>query len=185
METNPLWHPGGDVIAYKVAPNKEYNLTIENFVSIKNGFDNPAYRIWDGIKSIQMNDWSPDGTRIAYTAECVTNASGKDRVSYLAVVNPVALTGSKTAGTPVILSAGVTLGDRGPVFSPAGDKVAFWAWDKHYRATLWVADSDGTDLKRLTDQGFDMYPQWCPDGKSILFESGSSGQVDIWTVAVD
>ncbi len=184
METNPLWSPDGMIIAYKVAPSKAYNLTIENFISVRNGFDSPTYRLWDGIKSIQMNDWSPDGKKIAYTAEIVTNASGTDRVSYLAVVDEVSFVGRKTAGKPLIFSQGRTLGDRGPVFSPAGDQVAFWAWDKSYRATLWLADADGKNLKRLTSEGFDMYPRWHPNGKSILFESGRSGNMDIWLLSL-
>jgi Tol biopolymer transport system component len=177
METKPLWSPDGTVIAYKVAPDKEYNLTIENFVSLANGLDKPTYRIWDGVKSIQMNDWSPDGTSIVYTAEGVTAASGEDRVSYLAVVNEVSLTGSRTAGSPILLSAGHTLGDRGPVFSPNGKQIAFWSWDKNYRATLWVAESDGSSCKQLTHRGFDMTPQWHPDGRSLLFESSRGGSL--------
>ncbi len=185
METNPLWSPDGSVIAFKAAPNKEYNLTVEHFVSVKDGFEAPTYRLWDGIKSIQMSDWSPDGRKIAYTAEMVTNASGEDRVSYLAVVNDVSMTGSKTAGRPVTLSGGATLGDRAPVFSPSGDRVCFWSWDRDYRASLWVAKTDGSDLKRLTSDGMDLVPRWSPDGKVILFESGRSGNMDLWTVAVD
>ncbi|MGD8541554.1 MAG: hypothetical protein PVI39_04630 [Desulfobacteraceae bacterium] len=185
METNPLWSPDGSVIAFKAAPNKEYNLTIENFILLQNGFETPGYRNWDGIKSIQMSDWSPDGKSIAYTAEMVTNASGEDRVSYLAVVNEISMTGSKTAGRPIKLSGGMTLGDRGPVFSPAGDRLCFWAWDKTYRATLWMVNADGSGLKPLTSAGSDMVPRWSPDGKHILFESGRSGNMDIWTIAVD
>lgn len=185
METNPLWRPGdGAFIAYKVAPNKAYNLTIENFLDVREGFDAPTVRVWDGIKSIQMNDWSPDGGRIAYTAEIVTNASGEDRVSYLAVVEDVSFTGAKTSGTPVILSAHNTLGDRGPVFSPDGKRVAFWAWDKSYRATLWLAGSDGSGLRQLTRLGPDMTPQWHPGGGLLAFESARSGNMDIWTLVV-
>jgi Tol biopolymer transport system component len=185
METNPLWRPDGLSIAYKVAPDKAYNLTIENFMTVKDGFDAPQYRMWDGIKSIQMNDWSPDGNKIAYTAEAVTNASGRDRVSYVAVVEDISLSGRKTSGTPVVLAQGATLGDRGPVFSPDGRRIAFWAWDTAYRATLWTADADGSNLTRLTTDGDDMYPTWRPDGKAILFESARGGSMDIWTLSVD
>jgi Tol biopolymer transport system component len=185
METNPLWRPDGAFIAFKVAPNKAYNLTIENFLNVENGFASPSIRAWDGIKSIQMNDWSPDGNKITYTAEIVTNASGEDRVSYLAVVEDVSLTGTKTSGMPIILSAHNTLGDRSPVFSPDGSQIAFWSWDKSYRATLWIAASNGSSLKQLTRTGPDMTPKWHPDGGRLLFESARNGNMDIWTVALD
>jgi TolB protein len=185
METNPLWSPDGLSIAYKVAPGKEYNLTIENFINLENGFANPEFRIWDGIKSIQMNEWSPDGQYITYTAEAVTNGSGEDRVSYVAVVEDVYMQGSKTSGTPIVLSQNLTLGDRGPRFSPDGSQIVFWAWDQAYNATLWLAKTDGSQIQRLTSNGFDMYPSFSPDGETILFESGRSGNFDIWIMALD
>jgi len=185
MESNPLWRPDGSFIAYKVAPAGEYNLTLENFMGVEHGFDSPTVREWDGIKSVQMNDWSPDGNRITYTAEMVTNASGEDRVSYLAVVEDVTLTGNTTSGTPVVLSDHNTLGDRGPVFSPDGTRIAFWSWDKSYRATLWVVGVDGSGLKQLTRLGPDMTPQWHPRGDLMVFESARSGNMDIWTVVVE
>jgi Tol biopolymer transport system component len=185
MESNPLWRPDGAYIAYKVAPNKAYNLTVENFLNVQDGFESPTVRTWDGIKSIQMNDWSPDGNKITYTAEIVTNASGEDRVSYLAVVEDVSFSGSRTSGTPVILSAHNTLGDRGPTFSPDGSQVAFWSWDKSFRATLWVAAADGSSLKQLTREGPDMGPKWHPGGDRLLFESYRAGNLDIWTVVVE
>jgi Tol biopolymer transport system component len=185
METNPLWSPDGLSIAYKVAPNKAYNLTIENFINVENGFDNPEYRIWDGVKSIQMNEWSPDGRQITYTAEVVTNASGEDRVSYLAVVEDVSMSGPKVSSTPIVLSKGLTMGDRGPRFSPDGTKIAYWGWDQASRATLWLAATDGSETRRLTSDGFDMYPSWRPDGQTILFESGRSGNFDIWKMVID
>ncbi len=185
METNPLWSPDGSVIAYKVAPNKAYNLTVEQFMTFENGFESPTVHEWNSIKSIQMNDWSPDGSRIAYTAEIVTNTSGEDRVTYLAAAQTVRLTDTGLAtGMPIVLSKGSTLGDRGPVFSPDGSKIAFWAWDTAYRATLWTAAADGSNLKQLTARGYDMYPQWSPDGTSLLFESHRGGNSDLWMVSV-
>jgi Tol biopolymer transport system component len=185
METNPLWSPDGNYIAYKVAPNKAYNLTIENFIDVTGGFENPTYRIWDGIKSIQMNEWSPDGNFITYTAEAITNASGEDRVSYVAVVEDVHMSGAETSGTPIVLSKGLTLGDRGPRFSPDGGRIVYWGWDQAYRATLWLAEADGSGTQRLTTGDSDMYPSWSPDGQTIAFESGRSGNFDIWKMAVD
>jgi Tol biopolymer transport system component len=184
METNPLWSPDGSTIAYKVASDKEYNLTVENFVSVRAGFDQPQLTAWNSIQSLQMNAWSPDGRHIAYTAEMLTNASGEDRVSYRAVIQALTTEAGKHLGTPVVLSGNVTLGDRGPVFSPSGDRVCFWAWDRSYQASLWIANADGSGLKQVTRGGMDMVPQWSPDGSKILFESGRGGNLDLWTLTV-
>ena len=55
--------------------------------------------------------------------------------------------------------------------------------DKAYRARLWTIDSDGSNLNQLTTQGFDMYPEWHPNGATLLFESNRSANLDIWTVS--
>jgi len=179
METNPKWSPDGTRLAYKVGPIGDYPLTIEYFMSFPNGFSSPAIQGWNGPQSIQMSDWSPDGRQITYTAEAVNDASGAEKVSYLAVV------GNINGGSPVTLSNRKTLSDRDPVFAPDGKRIAFWAWDLNYRATLWIVNADGTSLKQITYAGFDMNPRWSPDGKKLLFESSRSGNMDIWSMAVD
>ena len=185
METNPLWRPDGMVLAYKACASGAYSLCTEEFLTFENGFNSPTIYRWNGPQSIQMYDWSPDGTKITYTAEIVTNASGEDRTSYLAVVDQVTLANKNTTNIADVLSNGNTLGDRGPVFSPDGEQIAFWAWDKSYRATLWIADADGSNLYQLTTQGFDSYPRWHPNGDVLVFESQRTGNSDIWTVEVE
>lgn len=181
MESNPLWSPDGESIAYKVAPHGEYNLTEQFFMTFENGYANPSVHLWDGPQSVQMNDWSPDGEQIVYTAEVISGASGEDRVTYVALISDVNLQGERAIAEPnLILSKGCTLGDRGPVFSPDGKKVAFWAWDTNYRATLWLYDQVEEELSQLTTSGNDMYPMWSPDGSKLLFESFRNGNSDIW-----
>jgi Tol biopolymer transport system component len=182
METNPLWKPQGLALSYKMAPVAgRYNLTEQYFMTFENGIDNPTVHEWNGVQSIQMYDWSPDGSSVAYTAEVVTPASGEDRVSYVAMVENVnGSDGGITNSKPVLLAGRTTLGDRGPVFSPDGRQVAFWAWDQNYRATLWLSDVDGRNLRQLTTVGLDMAPRWSPDGRSIVFESTRAGNQDIW-----
>lgn len=66
----------------------------------------------------------------------------------------------------------------------ASNIATFRSWDKSYRAALRVANADGSGLTQLTQEGFDMYPQWSPDGNRLLFESHRAGNTDIWTIAI-
>lgn len=186
METNPLWSPDGSMLAYKVAPDKQYNLTLQNFMTFEAGLDAPRIHAWDGPQSVQMSDWSPDGSAIAYTAEIVNDASGADRVTYAAMVSEVGVDGpAAVALATVPLAQGLTLGDRGAYFSPNGQHVAFWAWDTEHNATLWLHDRETGTVERVTEGGPDLYPQWRPDGGALIFESTRGGSSDLWLLDLD
>ncbi|GAB4388573.1 MAG: hypothetical protein Kow0025_08710 [Thermodesulfovibrionales bacterium] len=81
--------------------------------------------------------------------------------------------------------------DGGPWFSPDGTKIVWRAWypeteeemakwrdcmEKDYIVPfpldIWVMDSDGSNKRRLTDNGATNWaPSWHPDGKRIIFSS--------------
>jgi Tol biopolymer transport system component len=81
--------------------------------------------------------------------------------------------------------------DGGPWLSPDGTKIVWRAWhpeseqDKALWAgsmtgnyilstplDLWIMNSDGTDKRRITDNGATNWaPSWHPDGKRIIFSS--------------
>ncbi|NEV64082.1 PD40 domain-containing protein [Thiorhodococcus minor] len=187
METNPLWSPDGTTLAYKVAPSGDYNLTIQNFMTFENGLTQPSIHVWNGPQAVQMNAWSPDGAQVAYTAEVISGSTGEDRVTYANIVSDLRLRDDEAVADPsVIISRGQTIGDRGAVFSPAdASQVAFWAWGKDHRANLWLYDQVSGQLEQLTQGGSDIYPQWSPDGKSLVFESSRGGSSDLWLLSID
>lgn len=64
---------------------------------------------------------------------------------------------------------------RDAVNSPDGSRLAFTALDR-----LWVADADGLNPHRVTDDGVsEHYPSWSPDGDWITYSTwdGSSGHL--------
>ena len=66
-----------------------------------------------------------------------------------------------------------------PSWSPDGSKIVFSS-DMHgqWGSNIYVMDSDGTNITRLTKQdSSDMSPSWSPDGSKIAFISDMHGQM--------
>ncbi len=186
MESNPLWSNDSKMLGYKVATaTGTYNLTGQYFMRFGKDYTVPNTYKWNGPESVQMNHWSPDGSHIAYTGEVISNASGRDQVSYVAMVSDLKLNRLQAITSSTrLLANGCTLGDRRPVFSPKEDKIAFWSWNKDNKASIWLYDLKPSTSKALTSGGIDMYPQWSPDGSTVLFETSIDNQIDLVTLKV-
>ena len=79
--------------------------------------------------------------------------------------------------------------DGDGTFSPDGRRIAFTSARNGYASEIWVAATDGSDVRQLTNgpgpylQGA---PQWSPDGRRIAFHSiADDGRWHVWTVEVD
>jgi len=72
--------------------------------------------------------------------------------------------------------------DREPVWSPDGEKIAFWSY-RSGNADVWVMNADGTELINLTnhDAG-DRYPHWSPNGQHIIFASNRDELTEIYVM---
>ncbi len=71
-----------------------------------------------------------------------------------------------------------TLGMRHPAPSPDGSKICFG-----YEGDLWVVSSQGGNAARLTVHvGYESFPVWSPDGKTIAFSSDRNGNFDVFII---
>jgi Tol biopolymer transport system component len=62
-----------------------------------------------------------------------------------------------------------------PRFSPDGAKIAFVSSSADGKGDIWLMGPDGAEKERLTDrpETYDYFPAWSPDGKWIVFASGT------------
>ena len=198
METNPLWRPpDGKKIAFISLPQSSvyppedpaeksvYGKSSQRFVDVSAGLDSPEVDVHPGFQGAEPTCWSYDGTYVASIVRSITNAGGEDWQGYKVYTEDVFSKNEDTPeGTPIHISQRNTIVDRSPFFSPVRNELVFWAWDRNYRATLWLANVDGSDLRQLTTYGHDMYPRWSHDGNHLVFESSRGGNIDIWKVQV-
>lgn len=80
------------------------------------------------------------------------------------------------------ISSGINSNDTRMMSQPAisADHIAFI-----YAEDLWVANSDGTQPRRLTvDEGIESNPYFSPDGKLIAFNAQYDGNTDVYIIPV-
>lgn len=71
-------------------------------------------------------------------------------------------------------------------FSPDGSRILFTAVDRGGDLEIYVVDVDGAGLRALTDNDAnDYFPNWSPDGSTIVFSSNRSGVLDIYLMDAD
>jgi len=73
-----------------------------------------------------------------------------------------------------------------PDFSPDGSKIVFCAGPSTFARDIYVVNSDGSDLTRLTS-GVDnnVYPAFSPNGHKIVFTSNRTGTSQVWLMNAD
>ncbi len=174
----PAWSPDGTTIAFQ--SNRDG----------KSGKDNKSeYEIYvievdgSGLRRLTTNEtadlhpaWSPDGKSFVFSS----NRSGHWEIY---VMN------AEGAHVRRLTHDGRTAARAD--WSPDGNKIAFMstrdAKDENDRngAEIYVMDADGSNVRRLTDnQHRDARPHWSPDGKQIVFQSGTAPTWNDWEIYV-
>ena len=106
--------------------------------------------------------WSPDGTRILYTADSPDQPAGNRREIFTMRPDgsdPRRLTFNGAA-------------DTAPTWSPDGTRIA-WLSDLDGDLELFVMNADGSGRRQVTfDSRRQWEPNWSPDGRWIIFPRG-------------
>lgn len=144
------------------------------FISDRDGNDELYMMDYDGMSQTRltfnttidyMPAWSADGKRIAYTSYKGTEAGLYIYNPYEGVRKEVTSTGTNFA----------------PTFSPDGKKLAFCSTEEEGNSEIYIANSDGTRLKRLTfNNAIDTSPSWSPNSREIAFTSDRGGTPQIY-----
>jgi len=113
--------------------------------------------------------WSPTADEIAFTSNRADNGSPD-----IWLLNLETNEQSQLTTTPSV--------DWMPVFSPNGRQLAFVS-DWGGKDALWVMNRDGSDPRKLVDDGWD--PAWSPDGTKIAYRSFVTGQEGVAVVSVN
>lgn len=114
-------------------------------------------------------DWSPDGTKIAWTANRDGNAE-------IYVMN--------ADGSHVRRLTNEKESDLLPDWSPDGQTIAF-ASKRDGNWEIYLMNADGSNQRNLTNNpADDRFPDWSPDGKHLIFASDRGGNRDIYRMDV-
>ncbi len=145
------------------------------FVSDRDGNDELYLMDYDGENQTRltfnkvidlMPAWSMDGQAIAYTSYRHNNPD-------LYLFRP--FEGKNTA----VATKGTSCA---PSFSPDGKWLAFCS-SMDGNAEIYVAQSDGSDIRRLTfNKSIDTSPSWSPTSREIAFTSDRSGSPQIYVM---
>jgi Tol biopolymer transport system component len=184
-----------------------YSGNFEIYTSPPEGFLDDRKRLTYDPGSDWHPEWSPDGTRIAFSSDrhgtrgiYIMNADGTDQVL-------VAESGDEPAWSPdgvqIVFSTDTGLhlidasganeteltsdNDFAPDWSPDGTKIIFSRRSAAgFSSHIFMVNPDGTGVAQMTQaEGHSDSPVWSPDGTMIAFVSDRSGQYQLYVMDAD
>jgi Tol biopolymer transport system component len=186
---SPAWSPDGTKIAFSQDDGDEnWGIWVMNADgSNPHEVIPPSGTAQNKFVFNGFPNWSPDGTKIAYSRQEVDTGQTFSNTSQIYVAN------ADGTGTPQNVSNNPDF-DEDPNWSPNGAQLAF---DKNDDPAdpiaIWVMNADGSNPHQVTfpTDSNDIGAAWSPDGTQIAYENdpaeiikGERGQ-EIWVVNAD
>jgi len=121
-------------------------------------------------------DWSPDGTKIAFTRHAVIDNPLNSVTTEICVLTLETL--------QVRCVTANSQEERAPAWSPDGTRIAYMCRNPaNGFFEICVMNADGTLQMQLTNNAvLDATPTWSPDGQRLVFTNGPAGVAQLWTM---
>lgn len=159
---NPDWSPDGSHIVFNSGELYTIRVDGKNLFQVTN------------VSRAYFPSWSPDGSKIAFD----TQYQDPNGAIAIWIIN------SDGTGLRDISQHGT--GEwRNPDWSPDGRSIIHYRYIGIGTSEIFVMDSSGKSPYRLTSNNyFDFYPKYSPDGKRIAWTSGKNID-EIWIMNSD
>jgi Tol biopolymer transport system component len=123
--------------------------------------------------------WSPDGTKIVYTAHHVKDDPVFSTTAEIFVIN------ADGSGSPVQLTFN-NEEERAAGFSPDGSKIVFMCRYGGTDFEICTINADGSGLVQVTNNTVqELSIRWSMDGTQVWFNSNRSGRSQLYKINID
>jgi Tol biopolymer transport system component len=185
--TSVDWSPDGSRIAYALSPTTPTRIGKRQGIYVMDVATQQTHQLTSCVAPCWLQtdvEWSPDGTRIAYTHEECVECFGAVDFTGSYSIHTMDADGTDREQLPT----GSVLDPISPSWSPDGSHIAF-SGRVGEEWFVYTMAADGSQPIRLTaaPSPVENQPAWSPDGSKIAFLTGKErgSDFELLTISVD